>query len=105
MVPKLPDQDRGQKVRSRPSADKRMEWGWRLGNGLAVPIAELLAHCLDNPEPARNDLKGFRDALAQFRQSCLATAGTLRGAGMTTRSRGRAGGRGLRPAWRVGQDQ
>ncbi len=81
LVRKLPDQDRGQKVRSRPSADKGMEWGWQLGNGLAVPTAALLAYCLDNPEPARNDLKGFRDALTQFRQSCQATAGTLRWGG------------------------
>jgi len=52
MVAEFADQDHGEQARARKAARDRMRGGRRLGDGLAIPAGELLAHALDDlPAP------------------------------------------------------
>src|SRR5271166_3814782 len=53
MVAELADQDHGEQARASEAARDRMRRRWRLGDTLAVPAGELLAHPLDDLPPPR----------------------------------------------------
>ncbi len=62
MLAELLEQDHGQKI------GRCMERRGRLSNRLAAPAGKLLAHCLDDLPPARNDLQRLGDVFAKLRQ-------------------------------------
>jgi hypothetical protein len=68
MLAELLEQDHGQKVGPGKTARGRMEWRWRLRDGLASPAGEFLAHRLDDLPTAWNNLQRLGDVFAQLRQ-------------------------------------
>ena len=76
MLAELLEQDHGQQVRAGEAARRHMERRRRLGDRLAVPARELLAHRLDHLPLARDHLQRLGDVLAELRQLRRAAAGT-----------------------------
>ena len=79
VLPVLLEQDRRQQVGTRPAARRRVERRRRLGDGLAIPAAELLPHRLDHLPAARDHLKRLRHVLADLRQPLRPAAHAGRG--------------------------
>jgi hypothetical protein len=76
VLTELLEQNHRQQLRSGKPTRRHMERCGRLGNRLAIPARELLAHCLDHLPLARNHLQRLSDVLAQLRQLLRSTAGT-----------------------------
>jgi hypothetical protein len=76
MLTELLEQDHGQKVGAGEAAWRHVERRCRLGDRLALPAGELLAHRLDHPPLPRNDLQCLGDVLTQLRQLGRAAART-----------------------------
>ncbi len=74
VLAELLEQDHGQQVRPGKAARRDMERRRRLGDRLARPAGELLAHRLDHLPPARDHLQRLGDVLAQLRQLRRAAA-------------------------------
>ena len=72
MLAELGVKDHRQQARPDMAARNDVERRRRLGDLLAGPAAELLAHGLDHLPLARHHLQGFRDRLAELGE--LATA-------------------------------
>ena len=68
MLAELLEQDHRQQVRPGEAARRHMERRRRLGDRLAVPARELLAHRLDHLPLARDHLQRLGDVLAKLRQ-------------------------------------
>ena len=68
MLAVLLEQDHGQQVRARPAPRQGMERCRGLGDLLAIPAGELLAHRLDHLPATRDDLQGLGDILADSGQ-------------------------------------
>ena len=75
MLAELLEQDHGQQVGAGKAARRHMERRRRLGDRLAVPARELLAHRLDHLPLARDHLQRLGDVLAQLGQLRRAAAG------------------------------
>jgi hypothetical protein len=71
MHTKFVKHDRGQKQRANEAARRGMEGRRRLGDRLTVPAGELLAHCFDDLEAARDLLQHgcSRAAVASLKQN------------------------------------
>src|SRR5439155_1233188 len=65
-------EDHRQQARSGACPRNRMEWRRRLGDLLARPAAELLAHGLDHLPLARHYLQGLGNVLAELGQLAAA---------------------------------
>lgn len=96
MLAKLLEEDHGQQVRACPTPRRRVERCRRLADPLAVPASERLADGLDDPP-----LPGMTSSVSVMSSPIF----TIRvdpqqvqvvGASITTRSRGRCSGNGLR---------
>ena len=72
MLAELGVEDHRQQARPGTGPCNRMERRRRLGDLLARPAAELLAHGLDHLPLARHHLQGLGDVLAQFGQLAAA---------------------------------
>ena len=68
MLREFVEQDHGQQAWPGKAARRHMERCRRLGDRLAGPAGELLAHGLNDLPAARNDLERLGDVLAQLRQ-------------------------------------
>src|SRR3546814_12591000 len=68
MLAELLEQQHGEEAWASPAARHDMERRWRLGDRLAIPAGELLAHGLDDLPLARDHLERLGDVLAQLRQ-------------------------------------
>jgi hypothetical protein len=71
--PELREGDLGEEVRPRPPAADRMERRRRLGDRLARPARELLAHVLEDEPARRHALERLGDVLAELAQHAPAT--------------------------------
>ena len=78
MHAELVEQDRRQQLRTDEAARRGMERCRRLADLLAIAASELLAHGLDDLEPARDLLQRLGHILAQLRQARSAAACTAR---------------------------
>ena len=76
MLAELLEQDHRQQVRPGEAARRHMERRRRLGDRLAGPAGELLAHGLDHLPLPRNHLQRLGDVFAKLRQPVRAAAGT-----------------------------
>jgi len=72
MLAELLEHYHRQQAGAGPTPGDHMERGWRLGDLLAVPARELLAHMLDHLPLSGDDLECFGDVLAQLGQACSA---------------------------------
>ncbi len=68
MLAELLEQDHRQKTRAGEAARRDMERRWRLGDRLALPAGEALAHRLDHLPPAGHDFERLGHVLAELRQ-------------------------------------
>jgi len=68
MLTELLEQDHGQQIGTGEAARGHMEGRRRLGNRLAVPARELLAHRLDHLPLPRDHLQRLGGVLAQLRE-------------------------------------
>ena len=75
MLAELLEQDHRQQAGTGPAARHDVERRRRLGDALAVPARELLAHVLDHLPLARDDLQRLGDVLAELGQPRRAAAG------------------------------
>jgi hypothetical protein len=79
MLAKLGVKDHRQQARPSPRAGDDVKGCGRLGDPLAGPAGELLAHGLDHFPVPRHDFEGLGDVLAKFDQpAAAARAGTRR---------------------------
>lgn len=77
MLTELLEQHHGKQVRAGEAARCDMERRRRLGDRLALPARELLAHCLDDLPLTRDHLQRLGDVLAQLRQPGRSAAGAV----------------------------
>jgi hypothetical protein len=74
----LLEQDHRQQAGTDPAARDDVEGSRRLGDRLAIPAGELLAHGLAHKPAARDDIEGFGDDLADLGQPAPAAAAARR---------------------------
>src|SRR4051794_9783198 len=78
MHAELVEQDRRQQLRPDEAARRGMERRRRLGDLFAIAAGELLAHCLDDLEAARDLLQRLGHNLSDLRQPRSAATGAAR---------------------------
>jgi hypothetical protein len=81
MLAELLEQDRGEQLRAEQPTRRDMERRGRLGDPVAVPARELLAHGLDDLHRCRDTFERAGHVLAELRQSVRTAAGTVAGRG------------------------
>ena len=82
MVAELADQDHGEQARAGEAARDRMRRRRRLGDRLAVPAGELLAHMLDDLPAPRLAFERLRHHLAELAQPSAAALAADAGRGL-----------------------
>ena len=81
MLAELLEQDRGEQLRAEQPTRRDMERRGRLGDPVAVPARELLAHGLDDLHRRRDTFERAGHVLAELRQSVRTAAGAVAGRG------------------------
>ena len=82
MVAKLADQDHGEQARAGEAARDRVRRRRRLGDALAIPAGELLAHMLDDLPAPRLAFERLRHRLAELAQPVAAALAADAGGGL-----------------------